>query len=102
MFKILLLLGAISVAGLSGSIWSRVQHSDRSSTDAAIQSDLESRLAAFSQSGNLRLRVTAAHGTVKLEGRMASQYDHDALLRLVKEGAGTNKVIDNLLVSPGR
>ena len=43
-----------------------------------------------------------ADGIVRLEGNIANQYDNDAILEIAKQGAGTNRIADNLKVAvPG-
>jgi len=99
MFKTVPLLCVDALAGLSMLLSSYVQNAGTSSTDVTIQRDLELRIQPFSPSAGPRLQITVVGGAVKLEGKIANQYDHDALIEIVKSGAGTNRIVDRLTVT---
>ncbi|MDQ2711441.1 MAG: BON domain-containing protein [Acidobacteriota bacterium] len=65
----------------------------------SLQRDLELRIQPFSPSAGPGLQITVVGGAVKLEGKIANQYDHDALIEIVKSGAGTNRIVDRLTVT---
>ncbi len=94
MFKVFVLICAISLGGLSSVVWPHAQHARRSATDVTVQCDLESRLSSFSRFAESPVRIFTGNGIVRLEGRVPSRYDHDAIFQVVTQGAGTNKIVD--------
>jgi hypothetical protein len=97
LLELFLFLCIFVLAGLAVFLWSFVPKMAKSSTDITIQSDLQPRLRSLSQA-NTPLKVIVGHGTVRLEGTINDQYEHDVILEVAKQGAGTNKVQDALEV----
>ncbi len=99
MHKPVPLLCVAALAGLCILFSSYVQRTGRSSADVTIERDLELRVQPFSPSTEPVLQVTVAAGTVTLEGKIANQYDHNALIEIAKAGAGTNRIVDRLTLT---
>jgi hypothetical protein len=99
--KLFLLLCILGLAGLAVFLWSYIPKMAKSPTDITIQSDLQPRLSSLSRASNSNLKVTVGQGTVRLEGTITDQNEHDVVLAVAKQGSGINKIDDALkIISP--
>ncbi|MBV8708787.1 MAG: BON domain-containing protein [Acidobacteriaceae bacterium] len=94
--KLFLMLCIFMLFGSALFLWSFASKFEESPTDVTIQSDLQPRLHSFSQANGSPLKVLVSHGTVRLEGTVTDQYEHEAILEIAKQGSGTDKIEDQL------
>jgi hypothetical protein len=99
LLKLFLLFCIFVLAGLVVCFWFITPNMTVLPTDITIASDLQARLRPLLQSSN-PVKVIVGNGVVRLEGTINSQYEHDAILEVAKQGAGTNKIQDELKIKP--
>jgi hyperosmotically inducible periplasmic protein len=94
MLKTLML--SVAVAALAGCATSRPI--DNQTSDAAISSKIEAKLAADTQTNNFEIDVDTLNGQVKLRGMVETQAERSAAERLAKATEGVRSVDNQIKI----
>src|ERR1041384_5219083 len=71
-----------------------------SANDAGITTNVQSKLAADSDTGGLKLNVATAGGVVTLSGTAATEIEKDKAEQIAKHTEGVKRVVNNIALNP--
>ncbi len=71
-----------------------------STNDATVTTQVQSKLAADSDTGSLKLNVATAGGVVTLSGSAATEIEKDKAEQIAKHTEGVKRVVNNIALNP--
>lgn len=71
-----------------------------SANDAGITTQVQSKLAADSDTGSLKLNVATDGGVVTLSGSAATEIEQDKAEQIAKHTAGVKRVVNHIALNP--
>jgi len=71
-----------------------------SAGDASITTNVQSKLAADSDTSGLKLNVATAGGVVTLSGAAATEIEKDKAEQIAKHTEGVKRVVNNIALNP--
>src|ERR1051326_3003636 len=71
-----------------------------SANDASITTQVQSKLAADSDTSGLKLNVATDGGVVTLSGHVATEIEKDKAEQITKHTEGVKRVVNNIALNP--